>query len=217
MVQLTISTTNNDTSEEDNNDSRAKSGLGISTLCFIANFVVYINTNKSDFEWLGWSHCYLLHIFLLWTSVSVMTITLITCWIGGIATLSNNDGCHHLLRVLIGCCLVAGLATFILNYVQIGKIWHSDPYHSIFFYKDFWCDPFICTAEGRISHPNICSNQSPKLNNTHFESPTFSNWPYVVSTVVIRFHGFGFMILPVISAILVCCGCCTFGCGKCFS
>jgi hypothetical protein len=216
MVQITISTTDKDTSEEDDN-RRAKCSLGISTLCFIANVVVYTNTNKSDFEWLGWRHCYLLHIFLLWTSVSVVTIILITFWVGGIASLSNNQGCYRLLRVLIGCCLVAGLATFILNYVQIGKIWHSDPYHSIFFYRDFWCDPFICTAEGRISHPNICSGQSPILNNTHFESPTFSNWPYIVSTVVIRIHGLGLMILPVIVAILVSCGGCAFVCGKCFS
>ena len=214
------------TRSENNHNGRDNNSRGVTlvgllpTLCFALNLVVYIVTSRKDFEWLGWENNYLFHIFMLWTCVSMMVCIIITAWVGCMSVLTENSCCQRLLRIKLGCCILTFLVGLILNYVQVGRIWYSDPHHGILYYQDFWTDPFICSAEGHYSYPSLCSSQSPSLNitgnSTGTDVPELQIWPFVMSTIVIRVQAFGLMILPLIIAFLIGCTGCSFGCAKLF-
>lgn len=211
-----LETSIDSTGKKGNNDEPHQKNhhyASFSLLCAASNIVVYCATTKTQFIWLGWYRQYLFHVFLLWTSVASFIVSLATGWLGCMSVLTQHDLVTRLFRVSVVISLMTMTVGLILSYVQIGNIWYRDPTHSIFYYRDYWSEPFYCSAEGAKQYPILCTSLPISLNTTiNLNDPStmvLRPWAFIFSTVVVRLFAFQLMILPLLIAILACCGGCS--------
>ena len=189
-------------------ENSGNSGNFMTLVLFILNIIIVTNTSHDDFELVisDGGLFYQFHKCMMWFSISTLIALLIFAWLGGVSAISGNDIVGNgsvIFGILTGISI---LVLIILQYWQMGVLWHRHPEHTLMFYNEFWTDG--------LTH-------FPKMNNTQLiESGKLEtcpdtdgclievvskHWPYVMSDVVVRIYGFILIMIPVILGLITCC------------
>jgi hypothetical protein len=203
---------------DDSNDSKNSAASGWCFVLVVLNIVIVVHTTRDLFsqifpsphgEWF-----YVFHEYMLGCAGAVWGSLLLASWLSCCAFMSDRDPSSLMMLPL-----VALLVTVILQYWQMGRLWHTYPKHLIFFYSEYWTESLCHFSDALPSLPHnmtMLLNTSGKIiaeRRLEETLATVSHWPYVMSDVVVRFYSFALMILPVIlGASLSCVGSAT-ACG----
>lgn len=190
--------------------------LNMSLALVIANLVVHCASDQATFQ-LVMPHgdlYYQFHEVAFGLNLARVILIFLAGWMScvGIASSIRNDNDDQ-----AECCFgsagavaaVGLLISFIVDYWNIGRIWHVDPKHTMLWYSDFW-------SQGITHQPNVTqttlsilhSNTTATLRGANATLPPdhVVMWPYVTSDVVVRIYGFYLMLLTVIGGLVCCCG-----------
>ena len=208
--------------ESDPKEKGVAGCLNMSVALAIANIVVYCASDRATFQ-LVMPHgalYYQFHEVAFGLNLTRIGILGLAGWLGcvGVAASARNDN-----ESRAECCFgsagavaaVGFLISFIVDYWNIGRIWHVDPTHTMLWYSDFWSQgithqPNVTQTTLSILQPNTTATLNPTATlrgaNATLPPDHVEMWPYITSDVVVRFYGFYMMLFTVIVALVCCCG-----------
>ena len=125
---------------DDENDSSKSSGLCLNFVLLILNIVIIESGSLEQFQAIGLGDRWLFHNYMMWASVTILISTLVMLWLGCVTIISENDGCARLFQMVGFLCTIGIFVAVVIEYVYMGKLWHSDPEHTIFFYGPYWSE-----------------------------------------------------------------------------
>jgi len=191
-----------------------KSETSGGSLCFILlvlNIIIKSNTSPELFSQIIPHGDYFseFHDYMIGCSAALWLSLLLVMWLSCYSITVNCDPTKFVLIPLITM-----LITTILQYWQMGRIWHVAPKHTLFFYNPFWTEGLCNFSQNTTDTLPIQLNETGKVYSS--ETDDISNvvqWPYVMSDVIVRIYSFCLMLIPVIAGILfgcygsaACCG-----------
>jgi len=198
----------------DGDDSNASKKSTASLWCFVLlvlNIVILVHTSRDFFsqffpsphgDWF-----YIFHEYMIGCAAAVWGSLLFVAWLACCTVTANRD--PSFLMMLPSVVI---FVTIILQYWQMGRLWHTYPKHLIFFYSEYWKENlchFSDTLPSSLPHNmTMFLNTSGKIiveRRLEETLATISHWPYVMSDVVVRFYSFALMILPVILGVTLSC------------
>ena len=129
--------------------------LGPAFVLFILNIIIIQSGSLDQFELLGLGERWKFHHFMMWCAVGVMIATLVMMWLACVTAISENESVAIITTIVAGLCTLGLLTVVVLQYYQMGLLWHDDPHHTIFFYNEFWHQGIAETTYNATLHSTV--------------------------------------------------------------
>ena len=204
--------TNRSMGDKEDNQKATKNGCSMSVVLFVLNIVILHNTTTSGFQSVmpHGDKYHDFHVAMMIAASVMMGMFMVLLWLGCIHVCSDGGRCTIAVATWTSLTLLGIVAVLIMQYTRMGKIWHVDPQHTLFWYNSYWTEG-ITNFTNVMNVTNVTmqhmTNSSVNLRGSGIVPvEDLPHWPYVMSDVVVRIYGFLLMSVCVIVAILGCCG-----------
>ena len=169
-------------------------------ILLLGNGLVLANTDKHVFTLLGKTDYYLFNQYCFWSTIGLFIETIILGWYGWLSIIRNRYDIHITQKRMYILCLLGMIICLSINYTYLGKIWDSDPTHSLPFYNNFWSDGVIDFSS--LQHNNV-NNTTVLRGGNHTTNVSNKKWAYILADILVRVWSIIIMALPMLLLISI--------------